>query len=205
MKSRRARRPSAAPREAILGLDKLERNLSYFGAVIAVISSLLFIPHLLKNTWITDTAKPSKSKTCATGYKLVASLCEKHVLTHPSYWWPQFGALLVIGLFIALFAWRNKRTGVIVASILLGLASGVAGILFLALGAWLLIRAFRLQRYGDATFRGSNDVARARGRASREKRPARGERGARTAASSEGAPKPPAPSKRYTPKKRSSR
>ena len=187
-----------------MGLDPLERGISFFASAIAVISAALFIPHLTKNTWITDTAKYVKGKSCPVNYKHVASLCEKHQLTHPSYWWPQFILILVVGLAILAFAWNRKRVGVIVASLLLGLAGGTAGIVFLFLGAWLVIRAYRLQKYGDATFTGSSRRAREMGQTRRETRAstpkrARGAKSSETASTK--AVAAPAPSKRYTPKK----
>jgi hypothetical protein len=190
-----------------MGLDSLERGISYFASAIAVISAALFIPHLTKNTWITDTAKYVKGKACPTGYTHAATLCEKHQLTHPSYWMPQFLLILVVGLFILLFAWRRKRVGVIVASLLLGLAGGTAGIVFLFLAAWLVIRAFRLQKYGDATFTGSSRRARTMGQEKREGRDStprrtRASKDSKTTAKTAVAP---APSKRYTPKKPSRR
>jgi hypothetical protein len=89
---------------------------------------------------------------------------------------------------------------------MLGLASGIvgsAGIAFLALGAWLAVRAFRLNKYGDPTFRGSNIKARER---AQERRATRGTRAStprakRGKTSSTPVSRTPAPSKRYTPKK----
>jgi hypothetical protein len=189
----------AVTRQAVLGLDRLERKMSYFATVIAILSSLVYVPRLLKATWYTFTAKPGKGNSCAAGYKLVAKLCQRTELTQPSHWWPLFGALVALGLFIGLFTWRNKRTGVIVFSMLLGLVSGLAGFLFLALGAWLLVRAFRLQRFGDATFKGSNMAARQRAQDKRNARAPRASRGARgTQVDSKAGP---TASKRYTPKK----
>jgi hypothetical protein len=84
----------------------------------------------------------------------------------------------------------------------LGLGLGVStGLVFFLLGAWLIVRAYRLQKYGDASFFGSNRVAKETGQAKRA------ERATRSAAKGEAAPAitksaaPPTASKRYTPKK----
>ena len=185
-----------------MGLDSLERGISFFGGVIALISGAFFIPHLLKNTTITVTAKHVKGKSCAAGYKLVASLCEKSQITHPSYWWPQFLLIVAAGLVILLFAWLRRRVGVIVAGLLLGLASGTAGVVFLFLAGWLGLRAWRLQKYGDATFSGSSRRAREMGQARTQGREpsAKKVRGAKGSTATTSAPVP-SPSKRYTPKK----
>jgi hypothetical protein len=199
---------STATREMVMGLDNLERKFGFGGAGIALVLLLPFYSRLIKNTTITVTATPSKTHACAKGYHLVGSLCSRSELTHPSYWLPQFLLFLVVGGAIAAFSFYRKRVGVMVSSFLLGLAAGTAGIIFLALGAWLAVRAFRLQKYGDATFRGSNIRARER---AQERRDARGARGPKTRTSkSSKSPKSslptttsrtPAPSKRYTPKK----
>jgi len=185
-----------------MGINKLERGISFFGGAVALISAALFIPHLLKNTTITDTTKHVKGKACPAGYHLAASLCEKSQLTHPTYWLPQFLMILVLGLAIILFAFLRRRVGVIVAALLLGLASGTAGLMFLFLGGWLGIRAFRLQKYGDATFTGSSRRAREMGKERREGRstaPRKTRSAKGTVATAKGSA--PAPSKRYTPKK----
>jgi hypothetical protein len=183
-----------------MGLDKIEYGISLVGGAIAMFLALYLSPRLFKNTRITSTAKPLKDKACAAGYHLVnnSSLCEKYITTHPSYWLPQFLEILVLALGIILFAWRRKRVGVTVCSLLIGLALGTLALPYLILGAWLIIRAFRLQRYGDATFAGSSKRARELGKAKRE--------GRATAAPDKKPvaslpPLPPAESKRYTPKK----
>ena len=194
-----------------MGLDNLERRFGFGGAVLAGILAIFFIPHLLHNTTIHVTASKLKSGACPKGYALVKAVCSKSEITHLSYWWPQFLIFLVVGAAIAVFSYLRKRPGAIVAFFLLGLATGTAGLAFLALGAWFSVRAFRLNKYGDPTFRGSNMKARemaAERRANRSSaRPARGARGSRASKTSATttAKATPAPSKRYTPKKSSRR
>ncbi len=186
-----------------MGLDNLERKFSFAGSGIALILAIFFIPHLVKNTTITVTAKALKSGACPTNFHLIKGVCSRHEITHPSYWIPQFLVFVVVGAALFAFSYWRKRPGVIVASFLLGLATGSAGIFFLALGAWLAVRAFRLQKYGDPTFRGSNVKARER---ALERRANRGTRSKSTRSSAATSPpnsgrSAPAPSKRYTPKK----
>ena len=133
-----------------MGIDNVERRVSLVAGAIALVLAAIISPHLFKNTWVTDTAKPSKSGSCPTGYHLVHAVCQHTYLTHPSTWLPQFLEILVVGLAILFFTWRRNRAGIAVASLLLGLALGVVGLVFLLLGGWLIIRALRLQRYGDA-------------------------------------------------------
>jgi hypothetical protein len=183
-----------------MGLDKIEYRVSLIGGAIAMVLALIFLPKLFKNSKITSTAKPLKEKACVAGYHLVksANLCEKQITVHWSYWLPQFLAILVLAIGIILFALRRKRVGVTVCSLLIGLALGTEALPYLILGGWLIIRAFRLQRYGDATFAGSSKRARELGNAKKEGR-ASASPGKKPVAS---LPRlPAAESKRYTPKK----
>jgi hypothetical protein len=173
--------------------------------VLAIIASAGFADKLFKNTTIQVTAKYVKGKACPAGYHALHQTCTKALLTHPSYWLFDFLLPIVAGIIILLFATRRMRVGVIVASLMLGLAGGAAGFIFLFLGAWLVVRAFRLQKYGEASFSGSSRRARELSqerRAARETTPrgtkvGRSTRGKAAAAKSNS----PAPSKRYTPKK----
>ena len=184
-------------RKQVIGLDGLEQKIGYFATAIGVVTSLLILPAFLKfkTTYLTQTAKPSASHLCHTGYHLVATLCVKQIAQTHSYWTFLLVGTAVMSLFLGLATWRRNRPALIVVGILIGALSGTAGLLFLVMSAWLMIRAFRLQRFGDASFKGSNAVARERGRnrAPREKR---------GSAATVDAKPTPAASKRYTPKKK---
>ncbi|MHB1969681.1 MAG: hypothetical protein ACYCPK_05540 [Acidimicrobiales bacterium] len=210
-RSRRARRPSMASREAVLGLDTLERKLSVTLALIALGFGIFFFVQWVTNAKIVKTAAPLVHHACAHGYHFVASsgLCQQSSYNRGA-WLLQFIVVVVLGLAILYTAWRKKRAGVATFALLLGLFLGVAGlgVVFFFFGAWLMLRAYRLQKYGDATWKGSNRVAREMAEARRSGRAARG--GTTTATSTEvvAPPRtaaPPPPSKRYTPKKQSRR
>ena len=183
-----------------MGLDTLERRFGFGGAGIALVLALFFIPHLIKDTTITVTAKALANGSCPKSYTLLKGVCSRHEITHPSYWVPQFLVFVIVGGAIFAFSFWRKRPGLIVGTFLLGLATGSAGIFFLALGAWLSVRAFRLQKYGDPTFRGSNAKARERAQQRRANRGVR-PKSSTKASAPEGSRAMPAPSKRYTPKK----
>ena len=72
--------------------------------------------------------------------------------------------------------------------------SAPIGFAFIVLGGWLLLRAYRLQRYGTANARGVGP------RLPPPARPNRSAKAAAAAAAKPVAPKPPSASKRYTPK-----
>ncbi len=193
-----------------MGIDTTERKISFIGGGLALVLAAIFIPHLLHNTTVIDTAKLTKLHQCPTGFHLVNAVCQRSRIAHPSAYVLQFLLIIVFGVAMVLFTQRSKRSGVAVCALFLGLALGTFGLPFLFLGGWLIIRAFRLQKYGDATFAGSNRRAREKAVARRAARTtptrssAKGARRTTTRASSKGAVKPsgPVPSKRYTPKQK---
>ncbi len=202
--TRRGRSESVASRSVIFGLDALERKISFVAGAIALLAAGIFFPHLLKNTYITETAKHVKGKHCAKGYHLVGTSCNKLELTHPSYWLPQFLLIFVMALAIFLFAWRRQRVGVIFAGLFLGLAAGTAGLIFIFFAAWLGVRAWRLHKYGDASFSGAGKAASQRARERRANPGATKRTKSKDGGVTVLPPKNAAPreaSKRYTPKK----
>ncbi len=203
------------PREVVMGLDPIERGISLFGAGIALVLALVTAIEWSRNLPTITTQKHVKGKACPSAYpKLVNTLCEHIVKTTRSEWEVKFFFILLVGLCLLYFSLRRKRAGVACFAIFLGLGLGVgAGAVFFFLGAWLIIRAYRLQKYGVAGMVASNQVAREMSLARREGRepnleqlPSSGTSSPRT--SSRGSTKKPTigpgpdASKRYTPKKR---
>jgi membrane protein implicated in regulation of membrane protease activity len=185
-----------------MGINDLEKKVTYAAGAIALLIAVVLVPRLLKPTKVTLTAKPGKNKSCAAGYHLVASLCDKSHLVQPSTYWLQLVEILVLGGVMVFFAVKAKRVGVAVCALLLYLALGTAGFPFILLAAWLIMRAFRLQKYGDASFAGSGKRAREMAQEKREGRSHIPGESKKTTGSHVGAPKA---SKRYTPKKRSTK
>ncbi len=199
-----------------MGLDPIERGISLFGAGIALVLALVTAIEWSRNLPSITTFKHVKGKACPSAYpKLVNTLCEHIVKTTRSEWEVKFFFILLIGLCLLYFALRRKRAGVACFAIFLGLGLGLgAGAVFFFLGAWLIIRAYRLQKYGVAGMVASNQVAREMSLARREGREPNLEQlpsssGASPRTSSRGSakkpttgPKGPDASKRYTPKKR---
>ena len=187
-------------------MDKVERNVSLFGVGIAIIVSLVPLYAWINKSPLTTTVKKVKGKACAATYTINrkgGDLCVHTLKNAQSHWAIQFLFVFVVALIILLFALRRKRAGVACFACFLGIGLGISGVVFVFLGAWLIVRAFRLQRYGEASWTGSNKVAREMAQARREGRdPTPKDTKAKDASApavTPGPATPPAPSKRYTP------
>jgi hypothetical protein len=186
----------------VLGLDNFERTISLVGAGTALIFALATIVEWARNAATIITQAPSKTNTCAKGFHLVKTLCQEVTHTSRSEWEVRVLFIAVVALCILFFALRRKRAGVACFAIFLGLGLGIStGLVFFLLGAWLIVRAYRLQKYGDASFFGSNRVAKETGQAKRADRATRASAKNETAPAPSKSTAPPSASKRYTPKK----
>jgi hypothetical protein len=186
----------------VLGLDKLEHGVSLFGVGVAFILAFVTAIGWAKKSPIVTTTKHVKGKVCPTAYPThVLTLCEHINRETASYWEVRFFFVLVVALCLLYFTLRRKRAGVACFAVFLGLGLGLgSGVVFLFLGVWLILRAYRLQKYGVASMLASNRVARDVVTAKRE---ARTTPDATIARKSVDGTKvvAPAASKRYTPKK----
>jgi hypothetical protein len=191
----------------VLGLDNLERGISLFGASVGLVLALVTAIEWVRNIPVVNTQKPSKTKTCPAPYHLTKTklLCEQIVRTTRSEWEVKFFFILLVSLCVLYFALRRKRAGVACFAVFLGLGLGIeSGLVFFFLGVWLIVRAYRLQKYGTATMLGSNRVARDMAVARKEGRTFKADSSSDPNSTSKSTPtKPTAPeaSKRYTPKK----
>src|ERR1700722_5123499 len=216
MRSRRGRRQSLAPREVVLGLDPLERGISLFGASIAFVLAIVTAIEWKRNLPTITTTKYKAGKACPSAFPThVNTLCEHIVKTTRTEWEVKFFFIVLVAACILFFALRRKRAGVATFAVFLGLGLGLgSGLVFFFVGAWLIMRAYRLQKYGTPTMMGSNRVAREMAQARKEGREPdieayTGSTGtptsptSRTSSSKKTPPKSTTPeaSKRYTPKK----
>jgi hypothetical protein len=202
MKARRGRRPSLAPREVVLGLDHLERRVSFIGVGAAFILALVTAIEWARNVKTTTTVKPSTTNTCPSGFHHAGTLCKQVLTSTAGAWEVRLLFIVVIALCILYFTIRRKRAGVACFAIFLGFGPVYgAGLIFVLLGSWLILRAYRLQKYGEAGFASSNRVAKERGQAKREGRVAKTSSTANAKDTTAKALSTPEASKRYTPKK----
>jgi hypothetical protein len=200
---RQGRKPSLVPREVVFGIDQTERKVSLFGVALALVISLFSLFSWIKKSPVITTQKYVKGKTCPSAFhKHVGDFCEHILKASDSYWATRFLFIFVVALLVLFFTLRRKRAGVACFSVFLGIGLGVAGVVFVFLGAWLIVRAFRLQRYGEASWSGSNRAAKEMAQAKKEGRSPTPKSSAAAVAPAPGPVAPPTASKRYTPKQK---
>jgi hypothetical protein len=173
--------PADERKEAMSGLDPVETKWTQRALIVAVLTSILVV--ILVS--VQHTTKKVHGKTIPTS----------GVTT---------GALLIAGIVVAFailgyFALRrNRRTLVVFAIFIIGfacaLAAGPLGFAFILFGGWLMLRAYRVQKYGTPNAKLAATQAAAR--------PPRRERkaAATTVTARPTGYKAPKASKRYTPK-----
>lgn len=169
-------------RKAVMStLNRLEAKWSLAGLVVATVAGIAIPAYFIADNKVTKAGK--NTIAVAPDAKLLGGL----ILV-----------LCAIG-FVSL--WKGKRTLVTFAFFLIGFAFtiflGPIGFAFILLGGWLMLRAWRINKYGT-----TNSKAIAREAAARPRGRDRKERARSTskATSSPGARKPPSASKRFTPK-----
>lgn len=189
-------------REVVFGMDDAERKVSLFGVGIAMVVSLIYAIAWIKKSPVITKQAFVKGKTCPSAFsKHVGTYCEHILRQTNSFWATHFLLVFIVGLIILFFALRRKRAGVACFACFLGVGLQLIGVVFLFLGVWLIVRAFRLQRYGEASWSGSNKAARELAQAKKEGREPK-TKAAVVPALPPGPVAPPAASKRYTPKQK---
>ena len=117
-------------------MDDVERKVSLFGVGIALVIAIIWAVEWVKKTPVKTTQKFVKGKTCPAAYpKHVDQFCEHILKASDSYWATRFLFVFVVALFLLFFTLRRKRAGVACFSFFLGLGLGVAGVVFVFLGA----------------------------------------------------------------------
>jgi hypothetical protein len=204
---RRERRAPAVSREVVLTLDDFERKIVWFLVAIGGLftSIVLYYALIVGHETLTATGKPVNGKCPPLkGYEkssLVNNVCHYTHVTPLSQLLLLAGLLGVMTLALAFFNYRRRRAGVLFLCFGLFLVmtsiNGIVALIFLGVGVWYLVRAWRLQRYGTASARGVAEASRSR---AIEKKSS----GATKATTKPDEPTPRKPagaSKRYTPKK----
>lgn len=198
-------------RKAILMLDRRERQVGLIGAGLAALIALTTtLPYVLKpKTAVNETQSATKNHTCTVKgfhYDKSTGHCTGKVVYSLDHWLFALGILLLFALAVFVTVRIGRRGPLGFTALMTGLAYesqvGILGLPFIAAGGWLLIRAWRVQRYGSPTATKANPTGERRPPPTRAERTTRTtDRPTRAARKSKApAPKGPAASKRYTPK-----
>jgi hypothetical protein len=160
-----------------MAIDQTERRACFGMAGLGGLFSLylLYVVVFVGEEKSTVSVAITKAKECPVGYHANALLtkCLQVQITDIAQLWYTFGVVSVCSLLLGLFAWRRRRTGSVFFSLFEGLALGAVGvgIPFVLLGVWMGWRAWRLQKYGVATFAGVSKIKRDQQVARKEGRP----------------------------------
>ncbi len=175
--------PSDERRAVMRSLDPPEVKFSFGALALAVIDGIAIPAYILGTDKITKAGKHT-------------------IAVAPDALW--LGAVILIfsiGGLVSL--WFRKRTLVAFLLFLVGfgftLFIGIIGFVFILVGGWLMLRAWRINRYGttDAKVIRQEAASRPRGKAAATRSTPKS---AAKSSSQVGARKPPTASKRYTPK-----
>lgn len=190
-------------RQRMRSLDDTERKFAWAAGAVALVISLTYIPRLMHKTVTWTVESFAKNHVC--NYTLVKKSCELKTITFPSDYIGFFLLLVFLGLVILACAYYRKRSLTIFASLLAGFFSSIVGLLLIGYAAWLLMRSWRLSRYGAKDGATARKVALERAAERREQRKSGTREPRATRTSSRTSSAAPAKStvnrsKRYTPK-----
>jgi hypothetical protein len=193
--------------QKIKELDPLESKIGYLGAgLIAVLGLLQFLPGVLNPTGVpvAETLTPVDGK-CTTGfhYEVVKGVhqCTGHIYHQRSYWIFALLILLFFAVAMAIAVKVKRRSFLAFVAILCSFliegltGSIIIGLPYLVAGGWLIMRAFRVQRYGTTNAKEVQAISAER----RVEMKAKKSGTAQTKIAPSGNPKPTS-NKRYTPK-----
>jgi hypothetical protein len=165
-------------------LDATEQKLSLGALILATVAGIAIPAYILATNKVTKHGKNS-----------IAVAPDAALLG---------GAILLFCVIGFLTLWKRKRTFLTFDLFLIGfgftLFVGLVGFVFIFLGGWLMLRAWRLNRYGttNAKLIAREAKAQPRGRDRRQSAKAAATKGKSPTTNADR--KPPAASKRYTPK-----
>jgi hypothetical protein len=174
--------PLEQRKQVMRSLDPQETKFSFAAFLLATIAGVAIPAYIIATNKVTRRGKDTIA--VAPDAKLLGGVI---IL------------LCVIG-FVAL--WKRKRTFVAFDLFLIGFAFtlfiGLIGFVFILLGGWLMLRAWRINRYGTTNSKviAKEAANRPRGKAARAATP----KSTGKTSSQPAGRKAPTPSKRYTPK-----
>ncbi len=172
--------PKDERKAAMTHLDQQESKLALGAMTLATIAAIAIPAYIIAENKVTKRGKDTIA--VAPDAKLLG------------------GVLLLLCILGFLALWKRRRTLVVFDLFLIGfgftLFIGLVGFVFILLGGWFMLRAWRINRYGTTNSKliAKEAATRPRGRERRES----AKTGSKT--STPAGRKPPTASKRYTPK-----
>ena len=156
---RAAKRPTtdAEVKRQVIMLDPTERKIGNLGALFAALLSIAWTYKGIGNpkSEVPAPSKPGAHKSCPrnAAYAVIHGHATCLGVLHEKSYWIM---LLAVGLVFAAAIFATTRSGrrapLGFAALMTGLAYdsvvGIYGIPFLIFGGWLLVRAYRAQKYG---------------------------------------------------------
>jgi len=149
----------AEVRAKVMRIDPTERKIGYLGAALGVVMSLTFtIPYLVNPK--TGASKPTKATSKSCGLRSAHIVINhvgycKTIIESRGYWLVTLLILLAFPLAIFITVRIGRRSPLAYAALMTGLAFevtlGLFGLPFLFAGGWLLLRAWKSQKYGSPT------------------------------------------------------
>jgi hypothetical protein len=173
--------PASQRKAAMSTLNQQETKWALGGLILATVAGIAIPIYFISANKVTKAGK--NSIAVAPDAKLLGGLI----------------LLFCISGFVVL--WKRWRTPVVVGLFFIGFAFtlfvGLVGFVFILLGGWLMLRAWRINKYGttDTKLIKQEVANRPRGKDARAAAPR-----SKSTSSEPGARKPPTASKRYTPK-----
>ncbi len=173
--------PPEERKAAMSSLDPLEAKWTLGAFVLATVAGIAIPAYIIAENKVTKEGKDTIS--VAPDAKLLG------------------GAILLLCVIGFVALWKRKRTLVAFDLFLVGFAFtlfiGLIGFAFILLGGWLMLRAWRLNKYGTTNAKAIAKEAATRPRGRERKEAAKA---GPKSTSGPAARKPPTASKRYTPK-----
>src|ERR1700736_2119320 len=173
--------PPEERKSAMSTLDPIEAKWTLGAFVLATVAGIAIPAYIIAENKVTKRGK--NTIAVAPDAKLLG------------------GAILLLCVIGFIALWKRKRTIVAFDLFLVGFAFtlfiGLIGFAFILIGGWLMLRAWRLNKYGTTSAKAIAQEARTRPRG--RDRKAAASTGKKTTSPS-GARNPPTASKRYTPK-----
>jgi len=176
--------PPEERKAAMQRLDPLEVKWSMGAFILATVAGIAIPAYIIATNKVTKRGKDTIA--VAPDAKLLG------------------GVILLLCVIGFLALWKHKRTLVAFDLFLVGfgftLFIGLIGFAFILIGGWLMLRAWRLNKYGTTNARAIAQEARTRPRGRDRKAAAKTGTTTTTSSAASAARKPPTASKRYTPK-----